>query len=319
MADWFLTAQLQAQRLTSARFSQIAGAAVVALTLWTTPVFAQDPFRVTNPAAIDSSTGAAFKSIFEKGNYTAASEQLKSAATTEPLAAALNALIAFNTWQGADASQRPAAANMFRAYAQQTREKAEQIKAKSPLRGNLYMAVGNFLEGAHIVGTEGVVRGTPAALGKLQQAFKALDDAEKIDPKDPEVNLIKGYMDLMLAANFNLPLSSPAQAIDRLEKFATPKYLAYRGLALGYRDLKQPDKALTAVDQALKATAGTADNPELLYLKAQIMVRQGKYQDSVPLFQQALAKEKQLPKGLVAEMKQWLSNTQARLKTPAQK
>ncbi len=315
MADWFLTAQRPAKRLISPWFSQIAGAAAVALTLWTNPVLAQDPFRATNPAAIDSNTEAAFKSIFEKGNYTAAGEQLKTSAATEPLAAALNALLAFNIWQGADASQRPAAANTFRAYAQQTREKAEQIKAKSPLRGNLYVAVGNFLEGAHIVGTEGVVRGTPAALGKLQQAFKALDDAEKIDAKDPELNLIKGYMDLMLAANFNLPLSSPAQAIDRLEKFATPKYLAYRGLALGYRDLKQPDKALTAVDQALKSTAATAENPELLYLKAQIMVRQGKDKDSVPLFQKALTKEKQLPKGVVAEMKQWLSDAQARLKT----
>jgi tetratricopeptide (TPR) repeat protein len=311
MADWFF--------MTLTRLSQITGAAAVALTLWSNPVLAQDPFRTTNPAAIDNNTEAAFKSVFEKGNYTAADQQLKGAAATEPLAAALNALLAFNTWQGADAAQKSAAANNFRAYAQQTREKAEQIKTKSPLRGNLYVAVGNFLEGAHIVGTEGVVRGTPAALGKLQQAFQALDQAEKLDPKDPELNLIKGYMDLMLAANFNLPLSSPAQAIDRLEKFATPKYLAYRGLALGYRDLKQPDKAITAIDQALKATAETADNPELLYLKAQIMVRQGKDQDSVPLFQKALAKEKQLPKGVVAEMKQWLSDAQARLKTPAKK
>jgi tetratricopeptide (TPR) repeat protein len=318
MSDWFLTTH-PAQWFTAQRVRALTGAAAIALTLWAHPVFAQDPFRTTNPAAIDKSTEAAFKSIFEQGNYVAASEQLKSSTPADPLAYALNALLAYNNWSGADTAQRQTAANTFKDYARQTREKAEQIKAKSPLRGNLYIAVGNFLEGAHVIGTEGVVRGTPTALGKLQQAFKALDDAEKIDPKDPELNLIKGYMDLMLASNFNLPLSSPAQAIDRLEKYATPKYLAYRGLALGYRDLKQADKALTAVDQALKATAATAENPELLYLKGQIMSRQGKYKDSVALFQKALTKEKQLPKGVAAEIKQWLANAQAQLQTPAKK
>jgi tetratricopeptide (TPR) repeat protein len=319
MANWFLTPHPSVIRPTAQTVKQITGAVAIAFALWSTPALAQDPFRTTNRAAIDNSTEAAFKSVFEKGNYTAAEEQIKAASTTEPLANALNALLAYNSWQGAESSKRAAWADTFRSYAQQTREKAEQIKATSPLRGNLYVAVGNFLEGAHIVGTQGVVRGTPQALGKLQQAFQALDAAEKIDPKDPELNLIKGYMDLMLAANFNLPLSSPAQAIDRLEKLAQPRYLAFRGLALGYRDLKQPDKAMVAIDQALKSSSDSADNPELLYLKGQILVRQGKLQDSVPLFQKALTKEKQLPKGVTSEIKQWLANTQAKLGTPAKK
>jgi predicted Zn-dependent protease len=74
-----------------------------------------------------------------------------------------------------------------------------------------------------------------------------------------------------------------------------------------------------AIDQALKSSSDSADNPELLYLKGQILVRQGKLQDSVPLFQKALTKEKQLPKGVTSEIKQWLANAQAKLGTPAKK
>jgi hypothetical protein len=43
---------------------------------------------------------------------------------------------------------------------------------------------------------------------------------KKVDPNDPELNLITGYMDLMLAVN--LPFSDPAQAIERLEKYGSP-------------------------------------------------------------------------------------------------
>jgi predicted Zn-dependent protease len=114
--------------------------------------------------------------------------------------------------------------------------------------------------------------------------FENMDEAEKIDPNDPEFNLLKGYMDLILAVN--LPFSNPQQAIDRLQKYAAPAYLAERGIALGYRDLDQADRALAAVDQALR---GTPDNPELLYLKAQILAIQNKYPESLPFFRQALA------------------------------
>jgi len=46
-----------------------------------------------------------------------------------------------------------------------------------------------------------------------------LDKAEAVSASD-QLNLIRGCMDLMLAAN--LPLSNPEQAIARLEKFAGP-------------------------------------------------------------------------------------------------
>jgi tetratricopeptide (TPR) repeat protein len=64
---------------------------------------------------------------------------------------------------------------------------------------------------------------------------------------------------------------------------------------LGYRDLNQQDKALQFVDQALKLTP---NNPDLYYLKAQVLVRQGKNQESLEFFQKALAKNSQLPSKL---------------------
>lgn len=166
------------------RFWQTVSAAAIALTLWATPSFAQDPFRTTNPRPIGEKTEAAFKAIFEQGNYKAAEMLLQQAETDEPLAHALRAAMAYNNSQGeTDPQKKQAASEQFKNYAIKTRESGDRLKKTDPLRGNIYLAVGNFLEGAHTVGTAGVVRGTPQALGKLQQAFKYLDEAEKIAPK----------------------------------------------------------------------------------------------------------------------------------------
>jgi tetratricopeptide (TPR) repeat protein len=96
--------------------------------------------------------------------------------------------------------------------------------------------------------------------------FQYLETAEKANPTDPELNLLKGYMDLILAVN--LPFSSPQEAIERLETYGSPDYLVDRGIALAYRNLKQYDQALQFIDNALKATP---NNPELMYLKGQIL------------------------------------------------
>lgn len=263
--------------------SALAGTAAIALSLMAGPAFADDPFRTSNPYPIGDSTEAAFKAIFEQGNYVQARQYLNQAEANEPLSHAMKAAMAYmdKDWSGVQAN------------AARTRETAAQLVKTNPLRGNLYLATGEFLEGAYILSTEGTVRGTPQALNKLQQVFKYLNAAEKISPQDPELNLIKGFMDLMLAVN--LPFSSPAEAVDRLDKYAMPRYLAYRGIALGYRDLNQQEKAMEFVEQALQLTP---NNPDLLYLKAQVLVRQGKNQESLEFFQKALDKREQLPRSL---------------------
>ena len=310
MADRFSASQPPAL-LNAQRIWRVVGTATIALSLWVSPSLAKDPFRTASPHAIGDKTEAAFRSIFEQGNYKNAASALSQAESGEPLAFALKASLAYSNWQGeSDQSKKQAASDSFKGYATQTRESAEQLLKTDPLRGNLYLAVGNFLEGAHVVSTQGVIRGTPQALGKLQQAFKYLDEAEKIDAKDPELNLLKGYIDLLLAVNVSLPLSSPTQAIERLEKYASPRYLAYRGLALGYRDLNQPDKALQAINQAI---AAAPKNPELSYLKAQILVRQGNNKEGIALFEKALSQKDQLPSGIVSQIQRELARTQRRV------
>ncbi|MGI0491219.1 Sll0314/Alr1548 family TPR repeat-containing protein [Alkalinema pantanalense CENA528] len=279
------------------RLGLLASSTALLLGVITNPAFAKDPFRTSNPKPIGDRTEAAFKAIFEKGDYSPKTLELLDQAAAkeggEPLVYALKATLAFMQRDG----------GTFTTNATMTRETAEKLATSDPLRGNLYIAVGNFLEAASTINTQGMVRGMPTALGKVQDAFKKLDEAEKVSPNDPELNLVKGAMDLMLAVNVSLPLSNPDQAIERLEQKAGPRYIADRSLAWGYRDLKKLDKAVASVDRAL---ATTPDNPEVKYLKGQILYKQGKFPESIKFFEDALKKEGQLPTGLVNQIKREL-------------
>ncbi|ACK69332.1 Tetratricopeptide domain protein [Gloeothece citriformis PCC 7424] len=247
-------------------------AATVTLGGWVSPTLAGDPFRTSNPRNIGDKTEAAFNSLFQEGNYSQAKVYLIEATqveANEPLAHALLASLAFTEkdW------------DTVKTYARKTIETSEQIKSQDPVRGNLYLAVGNFLEGAYIYEKEGPV----SAISRLQQVFQYLDAAEQASPNDPELNLVKGYLELMLAVN--LPFSSPEEAIDRLEKYAAPSFLADRGIAMAYRDLKNYDKALVFMDKSLKANP---ENPELQYLMGQILRKKGNADKNVGMLKQAL-------------------------------
>ncbi|XGW00097.1 MAG: Sll0314/Alr1548 family TPR repeat-containing protein [Leptolyngbya sp. BL-A-14] len=295
--------------LTSKRHLPFLSAAIVSLSLWASPSLAKDPFRATNARPIGDRTEAAFRSLFEQGDYLAADKYAQQADPTDPLSYALRASLSYIKWQGErDDSKKAAQLEQFQADATQTNQVAAALVGKDPLRGNLYQAVGHFLQSAYIFSKDGTVKGTPQALGEIQQAFKYLDNAEKVDARDPELNLLRGYIDLFVS--LNLPLASPADAISRLDKYASPRYLAYRGIALGYRDLNQPAKALAAVDNALQVTP---NNPDVLYLKAQILVRQGDNRGSLAYFDKALTKQKQLPPGLIKQITKERTRAQNRL------
>ncbi|MGB3237846.1 MAG: Sll0314/Alr1548 family TPR repeat-containing protein [Geitlerinemataceae cyanobacterium] len=267
--------------------STMVGAAVLSLGLGNAPTLAGDPFRESDPHAIGSRTEEAFNYMFQDGNYPKALESVDKALAEEPNEPMIPALKASLIFLEDDSDS---AWEVFKPYATQTRETAEKLTETDPLRGHLYTAVGHFLEGAYTLKTEGTVRGTPQALAKLRQVFQNLDDAAKIDEADPELNIIKGFMDLMLAVN--LPFANANESIDRLRNYAGPDYLAYRGLAIGYRDLDQPEDAMVEVDEALKLTP---NNPEVKYLKAQIFVEQGKHEDSLKYFEEAWKLKNQLP------------------------
>jgi tetratricopeptide (TPR) repeat protein len=280
-----------------AKLAKLSMAATLILNIWVNASIAADPFRTKEPRPIGDNTEAAFKAIFQKGDYKAAENFLQQALIkepNEPLAYAMKASLAYTNkdWASLDS------------YSKKTLEAAQKLIPTDPLRGNLYVAVGHFLEGASILQREGTVNAAPQALSRLREVYQHLDKAEAVSANDPELNLLKGYMDLMLAVN--LPFANPQEAIERLEKNAGPRYLVDRGIALAYRDLKQYDRALEYADRALKLTPG---NPELYYLKAQIQRgiakkdnNQKMMQEAIINFDKALAKQTQLPASLVKQI-----------------
>lgn len=257
------------------------------------PSVAADPFRAGTSVAphdIGPLTESAFKAIFKDGDYTSARDYLKQAETAESGEPLIHAMLASMAYLDNDFDSV-----YERAIATQTA--AEALKSSDPMRGHLYSAVGVFLEGSHVMKTQGVAKGTPKALGMLQQVFNELDEAESIAPNDPELNLLKGYMDLMLAVN--LPFSNPEESIARMNQHGSPTYLTQRGIAVGYRDLEKLDDAIVAVDEAIAAAPA---NPELFYLKAQLLAKQGAQADSTVLFNEALKYSDQLPTSLVQQI-----------------
>ncbi|GAB4530450.1 MAG: Sll0314/Alr1548 family TPR repeat-containing protein [Pleurocapsa sp.] len=268
------------------KFVLILSLTITAFFSCTGNALAKDPFRKENERDIGEHTGKAFETVFLEGDYKTVTELLALAEAeekTEPLAYAMQASLAYTEedWDN------------IKKYALKTLEAAQITSYKDPLRGNLYLAVGHFLDGAYIYEKEGPIK----AIKKLQLVFKHFDAAEDIDPNDPEFNLIKGYVDLLLAVN--LPFSSPEQAIARFETYAAPEYLVERGLAVAYRDLKQYDKALKYANKAIEEAP---DNGEHYYLKGQILRKLGNakkdvdaLEDALDNFEEALDRSEKLP------------------------
>ncbi|MDC0833564.1 hypothetical protein AY599_17580 [Leptolyngbya valderiana BDU 20041] len=254
---------------------------------------AGDPFRSENPHDIGDKTEKAFEAFFKDSHYPNAEAYLDDALESEaddPIVPAMKASLLY-------LKEPDELEAEFQEYAAATLAAADALLENDPLRGNIYLAVGHFLEGGYILKTEGVVRGVPKALQKLQLVFQHLDRAADIDATDPELNIIKGYMDLMLAVS--LPFANPDRPIERLREHAAPEYLAQRGLAVGYRDLERLDEAMEAVDRTLELTPS---NPEVMYLKGQIYVEKGQHAESLAWFDRALAMREQLLDDLVRQI-----------------
>jgi len=277
-------------RLGSRLKAVLAGALTTAF-LGLAPMAAQagDPFRSNNPHDIGDKTEAVFNALFYEGNYTAAQSLVGEAIAAEPGEPMNYAIAAALGYLNQDLDKLSQQASM-------TQQTAVALKASDPLRGHMYNAVGIFMEGAHVLQTQGIARGTPTALRLLQRVFSELDAAEKIDRDDPELSLLKGFMDLLLAVN--LPFANPDNAIARLQN-GSPDYLSYRGIAIGMRDLGRYSEAQNQVDKAL---AAAPNNPDLLYLKAQILFLQQQYEASLPFYRSALSYADQLPASTVRQM-----------------
>lgn len=278
-------------RFSAPRFLSVS--LLTAIALGMSPAWAGDPFRPSNPHAIGDETEAAFEAIFKEGDYRGAETILVTAVQqepNEPLAYAMKASFAYdgNDLEG------------MKDYAEKTREAAERLSAVDPLRSNLYLAVGHFLEGGYLLKKGSYLQ----AVGKTGMIFDYLDKATALNPDDPEVNLLRGYLDLFLSRY--TPFNQSEQVIKRFEQFAAPDYLKYRALATTYRDLEQYDLAMMNLDKAL---AITPDNPELLYLKGQFLrnegrreMEMGKLQEAQTYYQKALLKQDQLSRALIVQL-----------------
>ena len=234
------------------------------------------------------------EAMFKDGDYAKAKQYLEAARKSEPKEPLVYAMSTLYPFSAGDLE----AVNR---YSQQTSKAAQDLMVTNPLRGNLYQGVGLAIGAAYEMKKSGAL----GALNKLQQVFKYMDAAKKISPNDPELNLIKGYMDLLLAVN--VPFSDTNEAIEQLQR-AEPKYLAYRGIYIGYRDLKEYDKAIAAIDTATKLAP---NNPELTYYKAQILAIKGReskpqnnnnLREAIKLFDVAYGKRDRLLTSTVAQI-----------------
>lgn len=249
---------------------------------------AGDPFRTEDPHEISDTAEQMFYAMFRDGDYVRAQTYLANIGSNEdPMVYAMAATLSYLDGDWAD---------MLR-QAKLTQQAAAAIANSDALRSNLYSAVGIFMEGAYILQNDGIAQGTPKALGMLQQVFDYMDAAEDIDATDPELSVLKGFMDLLLAVN--LPFANPEQAVSKLENHGYPTYVSYRGIAIGYRDLNNNEAALEAVETALTAAP---ENPDLLYLRAQVLKRLGQIEASIESFGQALEYADQLPSPIVRQI-----------------
>ncbi|MFM7602913.1 MAG: Sll0314/Alr1548 family TPR repeat-containing protein [Pseudanabaena sp.] len=271
------------------------------------PSFAADPFRSQNARAIGSETQKAFELMFKDGNYTAALKQLDLAVRTEANEPLLFALRASTFYASEDYLG-------MRVAGQRVRVNAEALKGKDNLRAYIYIAASDLIEAGYIVKTEGV-SSAPKALPLVQSVFDNIQKAKDISPNDPELNLVKGYIDMLIASV--LPLSDLETALESLKQYAAPDYLKWRGIALAYRDARKPELALDAVNKALVAAP---NNPELHYLKGQVLWMQGG--NNIPTakkqFELALSKSKQLNPSLLDEIRGQCRNISGGVACPEQ-
>jgi tetratricopeptide (TPR) repeat protein len=276
------------------RFTTLATSVTVLIaSLTAMPAWAADPFRQGNQARpIKPETAAVFQALFQRGHYNEGRQllpQALSADRQEPLVTTLAGSIAYLD------SDMPA----VNRYGTQTEQLGASLMLRDPLRGNLYQAVGKAMQAVFDVSDagSGKVLGVPLALLKIQDSMQFLERARAVNANDPELNLLQGYIEWALSSS--LGLFNSDQARQRLETLAAPNYLSFRGVALVLRDQKKYDAALVAVDQALQSGP---DNPELLYLKAQILRGAQRNAESLKVLELALAKQNQLPKPIVQEM-----------------
>ncbi len=253
------------------------------------PVLAADPFRAgVGARPMGSALETAFEDFFRTGNYLNSTQKLNAAQAEnprEPLVYSLQAALAF-------INEQPA---QVLALGQKTQQVAQSLQVKDSARSHLYRGIGKGFEGASYYLKDkdlGIARALPSLFSMIAEINKA----HQLAPNDPEINLVSGYVEMVLAGQ---KMKSYDEALSSFRK-AAPAYLAYRGQALVYRDTRNYPQAQAMVAKALQ---GAPKNPDLFYLRGQILALQKKHVDAVSSFDQALALGKQLPESVKKQIR----------------
>lgn len=258
---------------------RLAAVSLVMLPMTSTvPAWAADPFRTGKEArSIGPTLQSAFEDFFRHGDYQNAGQKLTKAQLQnpdEPLVYALQAALAYQNGR----------VDQIVAFAQKTRQTAEALDTKDPCRSHLYRGLAQGLEGSSFFLKDGIL-GLPKAMTYVPSMFLEFNKALELNPNDPETNLFVGYINVLLTKH--------EAALQEFGKSAPP-YLALRGQALALRDKKAYPEAYATAEQAL---AGAPRNPDLHYLKGQILALLDKPAEAVESFDRALSLGAQLPEG----------------------
>ncbi len=268
---------------------------LLAVTLVSTasPAWARDPFRTTKTRPIPTETATAFDTLFREGNFRGAIPQIERAIQandSEPLAHTMGALVAFFRQD----------MNAMRQAGQSVKQRAQALMSKDKLRGHLYLGIGDLVESAYLFKTEGI-SGVPRILPLVQNVLDEMKNAQKIDPTDPELNLLKGLIDIVISSVSSaiIPSTDVEASLANLRQFSAPEYLKWGGIAVAYRDAKKTAQAMEAVDKAL---ASAPNNPILSYFKGQIFWVKGNIPEARRHYLLTLSKSPQLPDQFVKDV-----------------
>jgi tetratricopeptide (TPR) repeat protein len=235
---------------------------------------AADPFRVGIKARpMGVSLQSAFEDFFRYGRYQSSSQKLAKAQAENPNEPLVFTLLAATAYQN---QQK----DVFLQTLPKIRDASSRIAAKDSARSHLYKGVAQGLEGYFLKDS---VTDLPKTLTYASSMLLEIDKAHSLSPNDPEINLFVGFINKVLGKN--------DEALKNFQK-AGPPYLALRGQALVYRDTQDYANAQVAVD---KAIAVASQNPELLYLKAQILVKQKNPTEAMKYFDRAIKLGNELP------------------------
>ncbi|WP_017324632.1 Sll0314/Alr1548 family TPR repeat-containing protein [Synechococcus sp. PCC 7336] len=246
---------------------------------------ASDPFRVGSEARpMPPEVSTAIDTYFCEGNYTHLPAQLDAAETAVPNEPMVYLARAAYAYIQEDYEAIPPMVD-------KTLQVSTALEASDPIRSHIYAGVSYGMRAGHRVVEDGIALGLPRALPDVNKMFGELRAARRIDPNDPELNLVSGFIDLLLTRH--------EEAIEQFERVNYPPHLAYRAQALAFRDMGNDEEALERVDLAI---ATGCDNPELYYLKAQILRKLQEHQASLDWFDRALAYSDQLPEPVIEQI-----------------